>query len=169
MSEDREQPETDEERTDRLETERNHATGNHEYCGLTCETEFPSEALRNAILCRAIPGSARMLEELLRRAADPAPDDDEGISGPCDCGEGAVHYTAADCPFGQRRAAEASREHDTDRATQALAEVRRLCEMTIDNSVRVQAVDQARDTLAIIDRVKGKQTAPDREQGEAEW
>jgi hypothetical protein len=24
--------------------------------------------------------------------------DDEGLSGPCDCGEGAVHYTDADCP-----------------------------------------------------------------------
>ncbi|MFI0233118.1 hypothetical protein [Streptomyces sp. NPDC017086] len=31
--------------------------------------------------------------------------DDEGMSGPCDCGEGAVHYTAADCPAAQRAAA----------------------------------------------------------------
>ncbi|NUS26093.1 MAG: hypothetical protein HOV92_17980 [Streptomyces sp.] len=28
--------------------------------------------------------------------------DDEGLSGPCDCGEGAVHYTAAECPAAQR-------------------------------------------------------------------
>lgn len=34
--------------------------------------------------------------------------DDEGLSGPCDCGEGAVHYTAADCPFAQRAAAAVS-------------------------------------------------------------
>lgn len=31
--------------------------------------------------------------------------DDEGLSGPCDCGEGAVHYTADSCPV-ERRAAE---------------------------------------------------------------
>ncbi|MFC0499319.1 hypothetical protein ACFFKE_32170 [Streptomyces mutabilis] len=31
---------------------------------------------------------------------------DEGLSGPCDCGEGAVHYTTADCPAAQRSAAE---------------------------------------------------------------
>ena len=30
--------------------------------------------------------------------------DDEGLHGPCDCGEGAVHYTAADCPAAQRTA-----------------------------------------------------------------
>lgn len=42
----------------------------------------------------------------------------------------------------------------------ALAEVRRLCEMTIDVSVRAQAIEQARDTLAIIDRNMG---------GEGEW
>ncbi|WP_046500764.1 hypothetical protein [Streptomyces odonnellii] len=40
-----------------------------------------------------------------------------------------------------------------DRASTALAEVRRLCEMTITASVRVDAIDQARDTLAAIDRV----------------
>lgn len=28
----------------------------------------------------------------------------EGLSGPCDCGEGAVHYTAADCPAVRRQA-----------------------------------------------------------------
>ncbi|MBU8549755.1 hypothetical protein IMX12_13145 [Streptomyces sp. Babs14] len=36
----------------------------------------------------------------------PGPDADEGLSGPCDCGEGAVHYTAADCPAVRRAAAE---------------------------------------------------------------
>lgn len=29
---------------------------------------------------------------------------DDGEPGPCDCGEGAVHYSAADCPHEQRRA-----------------------------------------------------------------
>ena len=64
--------ETDEERElreDREETERSHAAGDHQYCGPTCEVEFPSELLRNTILVRAIPGSASMLDELLRRAA----------------------------------------------------------------------------------------------------
>ncbi|MCD7440272.1 hypothetical protein K4B79_18835 [Streptomyces lincolnensis] len=42
---------------------------------------------------------------------------------------------------------------DADRVAAALAEVRRLCEMTIAASVRVGAIDQARDTLAAIDRV----------------
>ncbi|MFF3730426.1 hypothetical protein ACFYXM_08935 [Streptomyces sp. NPDC002476] len=64
-----EEPETDEQRADREETERAHAAGDHQYCGPTCEVEFPSDMLRNAILARAIPGSARMLDELLRRAA----------------------------------------------------------------------------------------------------
>ena len=45
---------------------------------------------------------ARMLA---RRAAQSATQDDEGLSGPCDCGEGAVHYTDADCPAAQRAAA----------------------------------------------------------------
>ncbi|MFE7128930.1 hypothetical protein [Streptomyces sp. NPDC057617] len=39
------------------------------------------------------------------------------------------------------------------RAAAALAEVRRLCEMTINGSVRVAAIEQAHDTLAAIDRV----------------
>ncbi|WP_159391129.1 hypothetical protein [Streptomyces viridochromogenes] len=34
--------------------------------------------------------------------------DDEGLSGPCDCGEGAVHYTTADCPAAQRAATPAA-------------------------------------------------------------
>lgn len=65
-------PETDEEREqreDREATERDHAAGNHKYCGVTCETEFPSDMLRNGVLYSAIPGSKTMLDELLRRAA----------------------------------------------------------------------------------------------------
>jgi hypothetical protein len=61
--------ESDEERADREETERAHASGDHQYCGPTCEVEFPSDMLRNTILYQALPGSAGMLDELLRRAA----------------------------------------------------------------------------------------------------
>lgn len=61
--------ESDEQRTDRLETAKKHAAGMHEHCGVECETEFPSDMLRNGILARAVPGSATMLDELLRRAA----------------------------------------------------------------------------------------------------
>ncbi|WEH43941.1 hypothetical protein [Streptomyces sp. AM 2-1-1] len=64
-----EEPENDEQRADREETERAHEAGNHEHCGPTCEVEFPSGKLRNTILYAALPGSARMLDELLRRAA----------------------------------------------------------------------------------------------------
>lgn len=62
------EPETDEERADRLEIESEHAAGIHTHCGVTCEEEFPSIMLRNTILVRAIPGSATMLDELIRRA-----------------------------------------------------------------------------------------------------
>ncbi|MEU8886699.1 hypothetical protein [Streptomyces sp. NPDC048442] len=63
--------ETGEQRADREATERDHTAGDHTYCGVNCEVEFPSESLRNGILARAIPGSAAMLDELLRRAAVP--------------------------------------------------------------------------------------------------
>ncbi|MFC5202787.1 hypothetical protein [Streptomyces kaempferi] len=51
------------------EEEQAHAEGEHAFCGPTCEVEFPSDMLRNTILHRAVPGSAGMLDELLRRAA----------------------------------------------------------------------------------------------------
>lgn len=50
--------------------ELDHATGTHETCGKDCEAKFPWDQLRNAILYSAIPGSASMLDELLRRAAN---------------------------------------------------------------------------------------------------
>ncbi|MFB7312937.1 hypothetical protein [Streptomyces sp. NPDC056192] len=65
-----EQPETDEQRADRLETERHHAAGDHQYCGVTCEAEMPSDMLRNFILAKGYPGTAGALDELLRRAAE---------------------------------------------------------------------------------------------------
>jgi hypothetical protein len=49
-------------------TAETHAGTDHEWCDQTCEEKFPSEMLRNGILYRALPGSAGMLDELLRRA-----------------------------------------------------------------------------------------------------
>lgn len=46
-----------------------HAEGGHAYCGVDCEVEFPTEELRHAVLYKGVPGSAGMLDELLRRAA----------------------------------------------------------------------------------------------------
>lgn len=76
-----EEPEDEEQRADRLEAERLHSEGNHEYCGMTCETHFPSDMLRNSILFRAIPGSTNMLNELLRRAGQ-----SEGVHACAHCG-----------------------------------------------------------------------------------
>lgn len=49
---------------------------------------------------------------------------DEGMSGPCDCGEGAVHYTSADCPAEQRVAkrGEDRARHKARFATKRMAE-----------------------------------------------
>lgn len=41
-----------------------------------------------------------------------------------------------------------------EQAEAAIARVRKLCELTIAASVRVQAIDQARDTLAALDGTK---------------
>jgi hypothetical protein len=42
-----------------------------------------------------------------------------------------------------------------EQAEAAIARVRRLCEMTIASSCRAQAIDQAHDTLAALDRPEG--------------
>ncbi|MGW5736975.1 MULTISPECIES: hypothetical protein [Streptomyces] len=60
--------ETDEERAGREETERDHAKGDHTYCGVTCEAEVATEMLRNFVIARGYPGTAGALDELLRRA-----------------------------------------------------------------------------------------------------
>ncbi|WP_328962940.1 hypothetical protein [Streptomyces virginiae] len=57
---------------DEQETAAEHARGEHEHCGPTCEVQFPSAALRNFILAKGYPGTAGMLDELLRRAAEAA-------------------------------------------------------------------------------------------------
>lgn len=54
---------------DRHETEQAHAEGEHTFCGTECEVEYPSDQLRNFILAKGYPGTAGMLDELLRRAA----------------------------------------------------------------------------------------------------
>lgn len=60
---------------DEDETAAEHTRGEHEHCGPTCEIQFPSAALRNFILAKGYPGTASMLDELLRRAAtEPASD-----------------------------------------------------------------------------------------------
>lgn len=58
------------------EEEQAHAEGEHAFCGPTCEVEFPTELLRNSILAKGYPGTAGILDELLRRAAAAQPADD---------------------------------------------------------------------------------------------
>lgn len=55
------------------EEEQAHAEGEHAQCGPTCEVQFPTEQMRNFILSKGYPGSAGMLDELLRRAAASGP------------------------------------------------------------------------------------------------
>ncbi|GGU62224.1 hypothetical protein [Streptomyces lavendofoliae] len=78
----------------------------------------------------------------------------------------------ADARFHQAQAAleranarEARTHADAVNAHTAVAEVRRLCDLTISSSVRVQAVAQARDTLAVIDSCMAGETVP----GDGAW
>lgn len=64
-------PCADGELCDRHETEQAHAAGDHGNCGVTCSTEFPTEALRNFVIAKGYPGTTGALDELLRRAAAP--------------------------------------------------------------------------------------------------
>ncbi|MFJ4473189.1 hypothetical protein ACIP2X_37645 [Streptomyces sp. NPDC089424] len=65
-----------------------------------------------------------------------------------------------------RAHARTARTHAEAVSTQAaLTEVRRFCQTTVDGSVRVQAVEQARDTLAVIDAITGNDPLP----GDAAW
>ncbi|MFJ5973555.1 hypothetical protein [Streptomyces sp. NPDC093060] len=81
--------ETDEERADREATERDHARGDHTYCGITCEIEMPTEHLRNFVIAKGYPGTRGALDELLRRARaevagqQAAAADDEGYGEDC--------------------------------------------------------------------------------------
>jgi len=64
--------ETEEQRADREETERDHARGDHTHCGITCEVELPTEHLRNFVIAKGYPGTKGALDELLRRATNQA-------------------------------------------------------------------------------------------------
>ncbi|MCU1613693.1 MAG: hypothetical protein JWO98_1233 [Frankiales bacterium] len=65
-----------------------------------------------------------------------------------------------------RADARASRAHaEAVTAQAAVAEVRRLCDLTIRASMRVQAIDQAHDTLAVIDAITDDALLP----GDAAW
>jgi hypothetical protein len=77
--------------------------------------------------------------------------------------EAQLHTAKAEIARANARAARARAEAVTAQA--AVAEVRRLCDMTIADSVRVQAVQQARDTLAVIDSITEGQPLP----GDAAW
>ncbi|MEU8469631.1 hypothetical protein AB0F30_17185 [Streptomyces sp. NPDC029006] len=77
--------------------------------------------------------------------------------------EAQLHSAKAEAARANARAARTHAEAVTTQA--ALAEVRRLCDMTIADSIRVQAVQQARDTLAAIDAVTEGKPLP----GDAAW
>lgn len=62
---------------------------------------------------------------------------------------GSVEETAAD-----REQNALHWQERTETAEAALAEVKRLCDLTIASSCRVQAIEQAEDTLAAIARVE---------------
>jgi multidrug efflux pump subunit AcrA (membrane-fusion protein) len=65
-----------------------------------------------------------------------------------------------------RANARAARTHAEATAAHAVvAEVRRLCEVTISSSIRVGAVEQATDTLALIESITGADPLP----GDAAW
>jgi hypothetical protein len=53
---------------DRHETEQAHNEGEHTFCGITCETAFPSKQLRAFIVAKGYPGVGAALAELERRA-----------------------------------------------------------------------------------------------------
>lgn len=72
--------------------------------------------------------------------------------------QAALLYARAELEVVRAREARIHAEAVSDRA--ALAEVRRLCTMTIQVSCRAQAIDQAQDTLAVIDRVTAGETTP---------
>lgn len=66
----------------------------------------------------------------------------------------------------ERAHACAARTHaEAVNAHAAVAAVRRLSELTVEESSRVQAVEQARDTLAVIDKVLAGEATP----GDEAW
>lgn len=77
--------------------------------------------------------------------------------------EARYHQAKADAERANARTARIHAEAVTTAA--ALDAVRRLCDLTITSSIRTQAIDQARDTLAAIDAVTENKPTP----GDAAW
>ena len=77
--------------------------------------------------------------------------------------EARLHTELASTARANARAARTHAEAVTVQA--ALSEVRRLCDMTIANSASVRAIQQARDTLAVIDSITDGEPIP----GDAAW
>lgn len=68
-----------------------HTGLDHHHGGTKCWAHLPRERDQHGTW-----GPIRVCE--CAAFTEPSESDDEGLSGPCDCGEGAVHHTAADCP-----------------------------------------------------------------------
>lgn len=81
--------------------------------------------------------------------------------------EALLRTEQADSARAHARAARAYAEGVTAQA--AITEVRRLCDLTIEASARVQAVQQARDTLAVIDNIVGDGPVPGDEGWHSVW
>lgn len=77
--------------------------------------------------------------------------------------EAQLHSVRANAARANARAARIHAEAVTIRS--ALDAVRRLCDLTITSSVRSDAINQARDTLAAIDAITEGQPTP----GDAAW
>ncbi|MFD5294741.1 hypothetical protein ACFWJU_05990 [Streptomyces mutabilis] len=69
------------------------------------------DTLVPAARAEALAGIAAVLHATTDRGAGLR---DEGLSGPCDCGEGAVHYTTAECPAELRRMADETQPAETE-------------------------------------------------------
>ncbi|WP_405676876.1 DUF6011 domain-containing protein [Streptomyces sp. NBC_01511] len=133
--------ETDEQRADRLETEQEHAAGDHEHCGVTCEAKFSGDMLRNGILWCAVPGSAAMLDELLRRAGQPArpvPDterrdrwDAVWIDPAAQDGVTAVHAEAVRAMKAELRAVADEEQRDLLAELESIGDARQRAEATV--------------------------------------
>jgi hypothetical protein len=77
--------------------------------------------------------------------------------------EARLHETRA--ALEMSRAREARTHAAAVNAQAAVAQVRRLCDLTIESSVRVQAVTQARDTLAVVDACMAGRRCPETRHG----
>jgi hypothetical protein len=100
------------------------------------------------------PATEDQLRAELRAATRHAHEADAGRAET----EAALLAAQADVQRARAAAARTLAEAVTDRA--ALDAVRRLCRLTIHASSRVQAIQQAEDTLTVIDRITVGETTP---------